>query len=297
MKVIFNRLLIAAILFAFACVSTVSAQVKITFNPEKGKKYEFSQDVAQTVSMLMQGQKIPMDNKILIVYNMEILDKTAAGAEVSYLFKRIEFKMSGMMMNIEYSTDNANPSSEFEKSLAKVLKPIIGKSFQATITPDGKTTELKGVDKLLEGITTDASNPMAAQLKQQFSGEALTNMLEQTFGCYPKTEVKVGDTWDFTQTAGMAGATVSTVSKCTLKSISGGTGTIGVTSDVKMNMTAMGNGQLAGTQTGTTTLDVKTGIPLAINVNLNVKGKISANNMDMDMEILSKITSSTKEIK
>ena len=55
--------------------------------------------------------------------------------------------------------------------------------------------------------------------------------------------------------------------------------------------------QVTGTQTGTMTVDVKTGLPVTTDVSQNMKGAISVQGMEIQMETFAKTKTSIKEVK
>jgi len=292
MKSIFNRGLIAVVLFSFVCASSISAQVKITLNPEKGKQYEFRYEINQQMTMLMQDQEMPMENKMLFVLEMTVADKTTDSITLSYLFKRMDFSFSNPMMGeTSYSTDQEAPTSEFTRDLAVSAKSLIGKSFQATMTPDGEVIKIEGVQ---EWLANSPSNPMTEQLLQQFSDESLANMSRQNFNYYPKEAVKVGDTWNCDLNLNIGMSAVNSV--CTLKSVSDKTAVIDLVSQVKIDSLPMAEANLSGTQTGTIIVDLKTGIPVSQDIVINVEGKLSAPDVDMNIKMTTQGKSTTKEL-
>jgi len=86
--------------------------------------------------------------------------------------------------------------------------------------------------------------------------------------------------------------------KYTLKSVKRNMATVAVEGDVEMKQGIIGiEGKIAGTQTGTMIIDTKTGFPVTGDVSQNVKGTLSAQGMDVQVEMAIKTKTSIKEVK
>jgi predicted RNase H-related nuclease YkuK (DUF458 family) len=114
---------------------------------------------------------------------------------------------------------------------------------------------------------------------------------------YPDNAVKAGDSWNIEITAMISNMNTSVKTKYTLKEISGNIAAVAVESDMEMNPGMGMEGKLAGTQTGTITIDTETGLPLTSDMLQNITGVVKAQGMDVQMEMTSKIKGSIKEIK
>jgi len=297
----YYKTVISVLLFCFAVSMPVSAQIKLALNLEKGKKYEYRTDATQTVNMAIGGQKIPMENKVLTVYQMDIIDKTDKGWKVKYTFQQIGLSVSSMMMKMSYdSRQTAEPTTDAERMLAATLKPLIDHSFTATILSDGKVTSVEGMDAMLKKIDDSMSgNPMTAQmitpLKQQFSDDALKQMIGQSYVGYPDKAIKKGESWNSKISTDLSGMKTLIDTKYTLAKTGDGIADIDIASDLDIEMSQIGSGKITGTQTGTMKIDTKTGVPVASDLVQKAKGTISANNMTIEMELESHIVGSTKE--
>jgi hypothetical protein len=73
--------------------------------------------------------------------------------------------------------------------------------------------------------------------------------------------------------------------------------TIAAESDLEMNPGTAMEGKISGTQTGTMTVDVKTGMPVASNLSQNMKGSIKVQGMEVQMELTAKTKTTVKEVK
>ena len=197
-----KRILFTGLLLILG-LTVASAQIKLSFNPEKGKKYEYQTEVIQNIKQNLMGQEVPMEMKISITCLMEIKDKTSQEAQVQFTYQDVAYIISSPMMKMEYDSKNPveNPS-EIDKALERAFSNLINKQFLMVIAPDGSVKSVTAVDAVAENAAnTSAANwqvdaQIAAQINQQFSGDAMKNMFEQSFKMYPANAVTAGDSWN-----------------------------------------------------------------------------------------------------
>ena len=283
-----------------SCLITVSAQVKLSFNPEVGTKYEYYMEMVQNIKQNVMGQEIPIETEMSGKHLMEIKNKTPQEIHVQMTYLEFTILVSNPMMNIKYDSKNPieNPS-EMEKMFGKIFSTLINESFTVVFAPNGSVKSVTGMEtiikNMLDAVSTDGQLAMqiGAQMSQQFSDEAMKNMFVQSFYSYPDNAVKIGDSWNVENTILMNGMNFGINAKNTLKGINANAATIETTSDVGMDMEG---GKLAGKQTGTTIIDIATGMPVTSDIYQDIKGSIKAQGMDIQMEITSKTKTSAKAL-
>jgi len=296
-----TKRIIFAGLFLISGLTIASAQVKLSFNPEKGKKYEYQTEMIQNIKQNVMGQEVPMETEMNVTYLMEIMDKTPQETKVQCTYREVVFILSGPMMKMGYDSKNpAENPSDMDKMLGNMFGALIGKPFIAVVAPDGSVKSVTGMDAIIEGMGSAAGGgqiaaQMGAQLKQQFSDAAMKNMFEQSFKIYPANAVKVGDSWNSELT--MSNINSNIKSRYTLKEVSRNTATIAVESDIEMEMGTGMEGKLTGTQTGTMVVDTKTGMSISGETTQNIKGDVKAQGFDVKMEMVTKSKTSIKEVK
>lgn len=283
-------------LFLMSCVITVSAQIKLSFNPKSGAKYEYQMEVVQNIKQNIMGQKMPMETEMKGTYQMEIKEKTSQEIHAQLTYQGFTFLVSSPMMKVRYDSKvpNENPS-ETDKMFEEIFNALIGKPFTIIFTPDGSVKSVSGMSVIIESMldTIVADGQIAAQMSQQFSDESMKNMLEQSFNFYPDHVVKVGDSWNMETTIPMNNMNFGIKTKNTLKKISTNEATIKAAGNIAMDM---GVGKFTGTQTGTMIVDTATGLPVTSDISQKIKGSIKAQGMAIQMEMLSKTKMSVKEI-
>ena len=296
-----RKRLVCASLYLMSCLISVSAQVKLSFNPASDTKYEYQMEAIQNIKQNVMGQEMPMETEMKGTYLMEIRDKTSQEIHAQLTYQGFTFLVSSPMMNIRYDSKNLiENSSEMDKMFEKMFSTLIGKPFTVIFAPDGSVKSVNGmgsiIKNMLDAISADGqvAAQMGTQMSQQFSDEAMKNMFEQSFNFYPDNAVKVGDSWNMENMIPMNNMNLSTKSKYTLKEFSAKMATIEVAGDIVM---AMGEGTFAGTQAGTMIVDSTTGLPVTSDISQNMKGTVKAQGMDIQMEMISKSKISVKEIR
>jgi len=77
------------------------------------------------------------------------------------------------------------------------LKALLaGLTFIATVSPEGKVTELKGYEKYKEAVAEQVSEMHAAMLDEIAGDITMRDALEAGFRSLPKEKVAIGDTWE-----------------------------------------------------------------------------------------------------
>lgn len=295
--------IVCAGLLLLAATAFVSAQVKLTFNPDKGKKYEYRTEIVQTIKQAVMGQEIPMETEMSMNYLMDIKEKTSQETKAEFAYKDIAYIISSPMMKMgcDSRTPVENPT-EMDKMLGGMLGSMIGKPFEVVIAPDGSVKSVTGMDAIVEGMAGSASGgQMAAQvgaaMKQQFNDAAIKSTFEQSMKIYPVNAVKVGDSWNVEQNISISGMNSATKAKYTLKEVKKNIAVVALEATIELKPAAGMEGSLTGTMTGNMQIDTKTGLPTTSDISQIIKGSIKAQGMDVTMDIDSKIKNSISEVK
>ena len=274
----------------------VQAQIKLSFNPEKGIKYTYRQVTDQKINQSLGGQDFAMTNALEMLTEMNIKEKSNDEATLDYTFKEIAVTVSSAMMNFKVDTKNkAGNTSETEKMIASLYDCIIGKPLQLIVTPDGVVKSINGYNAISDEISKLLANlgeterQMASMNLQSFSEEAIKNTIQQIFNIYPGKEVKVGDSWsndNSYEVAGMMNTKVTNTSK--LKSVNNNVAVLDVVAMQTIKPLGGMEGEVKGEHKGETRLNVKTGMPVQSSSEGNNKGKFSGQGMEISMEITTK---------
>ena len=299
-----KKLTFISLFFVFG-LSFVPAQVKLSFNPEKGAKYLYSQDILQQVTQTVMGQEMPMTTDMSMTYVMDVNDNNQKEIKTQFTYQDISYTISSAMINMKYDSKKAveNPT-EMDKMMNTMFSTMIGKPFNVNVASDGSVNSVTGMDAIGDDMVKAATsgNPMGAQIgasmKQQFSDEAMKGLFEQSLKIYPNNPVKQGDNWNIEQVVSQSGMNSVTKTKYTLKEIKNNIATVQVESTITMKPSPAAGmeGELSGTQTGTMLIDTKTGLPVSSDISQSIKGTVKAQGMDITQNISSKIKISIKKI-
>ncbi len=292
-----SKSILFAGLFLLASVSIASAQIKLSFNPDKGAKYQYLHEMSQNITQSMMGQEIPMETSIVMNYDMIVTDKNQQETKAQFTYRDVSYIISSAMMKMGYDSKNPIPNpSDLDKMMNKMLGCFIDKTFELRIADDGSVISVTGTDAIIDEMSkaVSESGPVGAQigasLKQQFSDDAVKNMFEQSLKIYPvpAKPVKPGDSWDTEQNISVANMNSSNKTKYTLKSVAKNVATIDVLSTVNLKPSAGMEGELTGTQAGTMSIDTKSGMPASSELTQKIKGSIKVSGMDVAMDMTSK---------
>jgi len=295
--------LVFASLFLISGSIIASAQIKLSFNPEKGKKYECQQKIIQNTVSTVMGQDFPMETEMNITYLMEIKDKTPQEAHVQFTYGEVAYIISSPVMKMGYDSKNPveNPSG-MDNMLDKMLSQLMNQSIMAVILPDGSAKSVTGMDAVAESMNSPSvGDPMAdqmlGQLKQQFNDAALENSFNQIFRIYPSNQVKAGDRWNLESAMEVNNMSISVNTRYTLKEVSKNKATITEESAIELKTSVNIVGNLSGTQSGVLLVDTQTGMPVSSEKTQNIKGVLNAHGFDVQTDINTKAKVSIKEVK
>jgi len=285
-------------LVALFCTGMLAqAQVKLSFNPEKGKTYVYRFNTEQSIKQTIGSQEIPVNTVMDMLMKMTVKEKTGDGISVDYLYTEAVMTVSNPMMNIKYDSKNTNDSvSEPEKLIAQIFNGLIGKTMNVVFAPDGSVKSISGFDAIMKDIQKNmtSGNPAVQQMVngflQSFNEDAMKRMFEQSFKFYPDKEVNVGDSWNSDISFTAAGMNSNIKNTYTLQSVNNNAAMIEVVSDINIKPGAGMDGELTGNQKGKISLDVKTGLPVNFTATQNTTGKIVAQGTEVLMDMTTKTT-------
>jgi predicted RNase H-related nuclease YkuK (DUF458 family) len=295
--------LVFAGLFLISGTTIVSAQVNLSFNPEKGKKYEYRQEMIQNIKQNMMGQEIPMETEMNVTYLMEIMDVKAEEIHTQFTYKEFAYIISSPMMKMGYDSKNPVEDPTFlDQLFGSMFGTLIDKPFTVIIAPDGSIKSVTGMKEIVDSMVGETGNDQMAsqiggQMKMQFNDDAMKNMLEQSFKIYPDRAVKKGDSWNLQSTTEINNINVLSKTKYILKDVSKNTAIVLVESEIAMKPGESMEGNLAGTQTGTISIDPKTGMTLSGETTQIIKGVMQIQGFEVQLDINSKTKIATKEVK
>jgi hypothetical protein len=200
----FNARLIVAV-FAL-CLSVLSVMatdsVELGLRWDEGAVYELSTTSDQVIEQTIAGRENKIEQNIIMNYTFSVQDVDDSGtATISIVYDAVKMQQkvsNGMAFSYD-STDKDAPVPAAVKGFAG----LVGRGFDMKITPDGKVTDIQGVDSMIDGLVEgmDQVNPaMKSQMREafnrQFGETAIRENMENMMGFYPQNPVAVGESWE-----------------------------------------------------------------------------------------------------
>ena len=290
-----RRLAAVLALLAMAVLTSSSApaadadKLDLKLRVKKGDAYHvglvIDQDITQTVPGAAQPQS--MKQKIGMGYRMEVQDVDAEGnATLRTVYEDVSFRQEGPAGLVEF--DSSKPAGEVPPA-ARGFAALAGQQFTIVLTRDGKVTEVRGVQEMLDAVVGKLDLPpgptrdgMAKMMKEQFGETAMKEQMQNLFAFYPAQPVAVGESWTHNVRISM-GFPMVLENTYTLKSRQGGLATIAVETKLSPNPDAkpMEIGAvsiayaLSGTQSGETTIDEATGWTTGAKLKQDIAGEMT----------------------
>ena len=201
----FMRSLAIALLFLPAAlwIGSVQAQT-LEWKLKTGQSIDV-QTVNEMVTsmMLPDGAKEEMPMKQMVDVQWKIKASDDVGFDVEQTVKRVRTSMKSPILNVEYDSDQGDPTDPVGKQIAKGTKSVLGVPISAKIGRLGNLIELKLPPNLVEQKASP-SNPL--------STESLKASFQQQIE-FPKSNFSVGDTWEQTLKANLNGMQTRSVLK------------------------------------------------------------------------------------
>jgi len=286
-------LLMPVILFfiILSCKSNSESRL-LKFNLEKGKSYDYE------MVMNMDQEVMDQKNKIGFTagYTINVVDDNGTVKTLDVAYK--DFKMNMSMMGQEIDIDASQKpdiissnSDDPMQMMKNVFSGIIGKKFTMKVTPSGKIEEITGFTEIIKSMVDsisangEAKDMMSKSVKDQFNPERIKEAFAPMFSVYPNKEVSVGDKWSNSYDLSPQGIKINL--EYTVKSFSGDNAILGVNSKIipleGNEDPALAGIKMSGTQTGTMTVNTRTGLVVEGELDQNLETSGS-----MKMKMISK---------
>jgi len=253
---------------------------------KEGESYRQRMTTDQKISQTIQGQQLDMAQKMGMEFTYDVLKVNADGtARVKVTYTGVLFEQDGPMGKIRY--DSANPP-ETVHPLAQGFAALVGQGFSMEFTPEGKVTNVEGVDAMLKHMLANMDLPDEAtkadlekKLTEQFGDQAMKEMMENMMATYPDGPVGLEDSWS-KKIVVSKGFGMIMENTWTLKARRDGKALVSVTSKVSPNPDAAAIAvgpmkigyDLSGKQEGTIEIDEATGWTLRQELTQDLSGKV-----------------------
>jgi hypothetical protein len=182
--------------------------VDLRFQFEEGETYALKMTMEQDVVMWINGNEQETHQTMVVTQVFDVKEVHFDGsATIEVTFDHMAMKAESPQGVFEY--DSEDPPDEVPLQ-AKGFAAMVGETFTMRITPEGRVTEVSGIDELYDRMLEDLELPeemkkmLGEQMKRQFGNEAIKGMVENFTAVLPPEPVAVGDSWsnEITLTAG-----------------------------------------------------------------------------------------------
>jgi len=294
-----------------ALCGTGAAAVRLELKLDKGKTYYQRTIVDQRIVQTMMGQEQASSHALGTGLKLQVLDVDAQkNMRIQYTYLWLRLKQGGPMGQVDY--DSARQTTAL--SGAEGLAALLGQSYTAKLTPQGKVLDVNGVEQLAEAVRKKLppgteGTPAMSVLAPYLDKRSVKDMIEAGMAIYPDRPVSPGDSWSKHVTMAV-GFSMIIDSKWTLQKEEAGVATIGLTASVRTDpnappMEAGGmkvKSQMSGSQEGTIRIVEATGLAASSQERAQIKGQLAmfASGQDQPMMVMprtieTEITSETGE--
>lgn len=289
-KMNYRMRILATIICSLISISSFAQKTYVLRqNYPTGYRYDFSINSDQIINQKIGGRDVHLTQNIGTDYTFDITEGHNGEKDVKVTYNRIFMKSVAMGTTMTYNSD------EQDSTKKNPFSGLKGASFFMTVTPDGGIKTVAGIDKMLDNMaskmTTDTSQVKQIKnaLSKQFSEEMVKQTMESSFKIYPERAVKIGDKWTVDTKLQMS-MPIETITEYTLKEVKDGIATLSVKGALvsKGSFEAMGNKMetdLKGTNSGETSIDIKTGIVLNSHLRIELYGKMKSMGQDIDFDM------------
>jgi len=253
---------------------------------KQGEVFHVTSINRQHISQEIMGQKMTLDQVTTMAYRWEVTHVANSGnATVKITYTRLAMAQEQNGQKRAFDSASGKPPSDFFKG----LDLMVGKAFTVELTPQGKVAQVQGLDKVFRQVAEGAglkdqkaTEAFYRALMDSFGDKAVTEQFNTAFGRYPEAPLKVGATWQGDTQLTVA-FPLNVHATYTVKSWKNNQAVVAVDAALKSDATRRVTGQnplfdamydLTGTQQGTLTVDLDTGMLQRSHVVQHVEGKI-----------------------
>lgn len=270
----------------FVLLSLAHGQKAYTlkFNPPDGSKYGTSvvSNTTMIQNIMDQNMEIQMNFNLDATYD---ITKEGTNRKLALTYDKLKMDIKVMGQQVKMNSEDADTTNEANTA----FRALKGQTMSVLMDEYGKVVDVKGAEEILNNIAGASQQHEA--MKGVVGEDALKNMIEQSFGFYPKAPVKPGDSWIAEMTLKQP-YTIRGSANYTLTKVEGKkayinfTGSLTTDSTSSMNRNGVDmNFLIGGDFSGTTEVDIESGIPLNVTLQQKIKGNIEAGEQRIPMGV------------
>lgn len=238
----------------------------IRLAPERGATYTTELTQTTTNSMMVQGNAFDIEQDQTVDQTLHVADYTADGiTTLETTTNRMQVNFGGAGQSQSY--DSAEDSTA-TGPLASSLAPMIDKTLRLTLDQSGAFVGNR------DSLTAQVDSLMG---ENGPDSDMLIDPILNQFRFYPSEPVAVGDSWS-KEIDMNVGVPLTVDATYTLDDVTDGEATVSVAVDLNTNGAPLQLGQieaqafLSGTQSGTMTIDLESGLTQSSEMSASVSG-------------------------
>lgn len=288
-------LLAVSLMFLVLCQAQLT--YKLSFKPANGGRYEASTSLKTRIFQNIMGQEIEtsMDYDMNLNYDIEA---DGDNKKLNMTYDKIQMVMDVMGQQITMNSEDPD-DGEASKAASATFQALKGKTISVTLTPGGKVVKIDGTEEI---INSAADDEMQKKMLEGILGEdAMSSLLSQSFGFYPDKPVKAGDSWSSSMSL-KSPYSITANNTYTLTKVEGKKAYINIAGTLKTDSssTMKINGielniDITGDITGTSEVDIDTGMPMVTTSTQTLKGNVQM--QGQKIPLTSKIDAEMRVIK
>lgn len=296
MKRVFIQLNVAILLLLTLSFQCMGADTyTLNYKLETGKTYKQNMVTVMNMKMNVMGQDMSMDMTQEMGLQYDVVGNNNGVFDIKTTYQKIKMNMTSPA---PFTIDSDSPENSTDVSLGKVFKSLVGVPLNIQLAQNGKVLSVTGVDKLAAKMDS-IDNPQYKQMfGQQFSEKAIQATFERMSSFFPEKPVAIGDTWDVSMSINSSGIDIISKMKITLKEVKDNVASLEYTGTLAtpeggsalqiqgMDATV----SMTGEQTGTASIDMKTGWTVRAELTQNSTQEIGISGQSMEQKIETKTT-------
>lgn len=184
---------VAVLVVMLSATQATNADTLLRWKFVEGNNWQVNIEQHTTTETTGAGKPTGIDIAMQFQMNWKIDSVDSNGtARINQQIERFFVSMkSGKAEPITYDSASENKPSSPAANIAEAVAPVIGVDFEVVMTDRGSITEVK----LSDAATTAFESISSPAMKQLFSKEGITQLLQQAAIEFPEQNIAAGDDW------------------------------------------------------------------------------------------------------
>lgn len=282
--------------------AAVGTPVKLKIAPLSSSRHFYDISNETGIETEVNGKEVETRSRSDVGVSYNTTQDSAGNYIVSMNYDKILVYTKTGDQETELNADNAAISINPAEKILGYLKDV---KLVAVLDEKGQTKEVQGYKELGEKITAGfAANDTygKAMAQKQWNDmirqQVVDNNLKQVFGIFPDSIIRIGQEWKTTSRY-KEQFNLTVDNTYTLKAVKDSLATVQVKGKIRSENGAAGafntNADLNGEQQGTYKIDLRTGMPVEVEIASTVEGKMQAMGKEVPLLLRNKVTIKRRE--